>query len=446
MSGKQTRRVFLGQTAPAVIGAGLIGARTRAAERTSALGANDTINVGVIGCGARGKYLSYISQITPGMRVVALCDVNEKHLAEVHKDAGEKPAIFRDFRKLLEHKPLDVVVVATNGHWHALPAIMACAAGKDVYLEKPIGASVGEGRFVADAARRHNRIVQMGTQQRSWEHYHQAVEIIRSGELGVISTVQVFDLENFEPFGSPADEAPPAHLDWDLWLGPAPKVPYNRNRYTHHYWFHDYSGSWQSDWGVHHYDIVHWAMGVDAPEYVSGTGGRFAFTRDESNVEWPDTFNGVAQYGPGPVARQGFQLLYTLRSRCNQRIEGRIHGKVFYGSNGVLALDRSGFDVFPQVKGEKKLIAEKTVRSAKSEHEVVQDHMKKFAECVRDRKTPFASADVGNRSSAPGHLMNIAYRVGRSIRWDAKREQVHGAEEANKLVAKEYRAPWSLTL
>jgi len=406
---------------------------------TTAPGANDAIVFGLIGCGGQGKYVLGRFQKLPGVRVAGVCDVHRGRLAEAQKQAGEKAKAYTDYRKLLEDKSIDAVIVATTGHWHVLPTIDACAAGKDVYVEKPLGTSIGEGRAAVKAARKYDRIVMIGTQQHSWEHYRQAVEIIRSGLLGDISEVHVHDLENQHPgIGAPADCDPPAELDWDFWLGPAPKVPYNPNRFTHHYWFYDYGGAWQLDWAVHHYDIVHWAMGVEAPIAAIGTGGHFAFPRDKDNRQWPDTFTGVCEYPPGPVAKQGFLMSYTFRAGCNQTIHGRTHGKAFYGTNGVLVLDRGGFQIYSQTRDGKKVIEEKKVGGSKENHHEV------FLECLRSRKRPEADVEVGHYASNPGHLMNIAMRVGRRVRWDPKAEQFIDDPQANALVTKPYRAPWVL--
>jgi len=416
MSEELTRRRFMGTAAPAAIGAGLLGSRVLAAGARAPLGANEAIGFGLIGCGGRGRHVLSKFRARPDVRVVALCDVHKGRLAEAHRQFGGKAEQYEDYRALLANKSVDAVIVATNGHWHALPAIEACAAGKDVYLEKPVGTSIGEGRAVITAARKHDRIVHMGTQQRSWEHYREAVEIVRSGLLGEISNVHVFDLENFWPgFGAPENEAPPPGFNWEFWVGLSPLVPYNPNRYIRHYWFFDYGGGWQLDWAVHHYDIVNWAMGVDEPVAAIGMGSKFAFFED--NTEWPDTFTGACEYPPGPVAKKGFLLNYTFRGGCNRPVEGRTHGKVFHGTNGSLALDRSGYAIYSQTRDGKKVIEEKRGAS----------HFER-----------------GHHASNPGHLMNISWRVGRRVRWDAKTEQVIGDPEANAWVTKKYRKPWSL--
>ncbi len=442
MSVKMSRRAFVSRAAPAAIGAGLIGSRALAAGAPASPGANNTIAVGLIGCGGRGRQLLGPFQRMPEVRIAALCDVHKGHLAETHRSTGGKAKTYTDYRRLLADKDIDAVIVATNGHWHVLPAIDACAAGKDVYLEKPVGTSIGEGRAAVTAARRYDRIVHVGTQQHSWEHYEEAVGIIRSGVLGEISDVHVFDLENFYPgFGAPPDGPAPPELDWDFWVGPSPEVPYNPNRYVRHYWFFDYGGAWQLDWAVHHYDIVHWAMGVSAPVAAMGMGSKFAFFKD--NTEWPDTFNGACEYPPGPVAKKGFLMTYAFRGGCSQPTEKRYHGKVFYGTDGALALDRGGFEIFSQTRGGKKVIEDKRATS-RPEHSAVTEHVKAFLECMRTRKRSPADIEVGHSASNPGHLMNISWRVGRRVRWDPESEQVIDDPGASAFVTKRYRKPWSL--
>jgi len=447
MSDRITRRLFLGSTAPAALGAGVMAggmAATRA--KASPLGANERINVGVIGTGNRGSYLTYIFDIV-GSQTAAICDVNRRRLEKTLRDISHgKAKTYTDYRRLLDDKSIDAVAIATNGHWKALAAIEACLAGKDVYLEKPVATSIGEGRAIVEAAKKSGRIIQMGTQQHSWEHYRRAVQIIRSGKLGNISRVEVWDVENFHPgFGNPPDEPEPDYLDWDFWVGPSPRRPYNPLRYAHHYWFFDYGGAWQLEWGVHHYDIVHWAMGVDRPVAATGTGGRFAFGRDKHRIDWPDTFEGTCTYPPGPVAKNGFLLTYTLRSDNSKLIEGRRHGTAFYGGDGTLVIDRAGYQIFSETRAAKKVVQEEEVLSGKPEHEVVQAHARRFLDCMRSRKQPEANIEVGHLATNPGHLMNLAWRVGRPVKWDSATEQAIGDDAASSLIAKKYRAPWRLS-
>ena len=435
-----TRREFLGATA-ATAAVGWAGADLYAAAAPAKPGPNETIRMGLIGCGGEGRAVMAAHMRCPEVRMVAVCDLNATRVAQARVQAGgDKVQVYHDYRKLLDNKDLDAVIVATNGHWHVLPTIHACQAGRDVYVEKPLGTSIGEGRAAVQAARKYKRIVQLGVQQRSWPHYQQAAEVIRSGRLGEISEVKVWDYEQFSPgFGSPADCDPPKELDWDFWLGPSPKVQYNPNRYARHYWFFDYGGGWQLDWAVHHYDIVHWFLGVKAPIAATAMGGFLCFA--DTNTQWPDTFSGICHYAPGPVAKKGFLLQYTFRGGC--RREQRSHGKCLFGTEASMIIDRSGYTITPEGKGEK----EETVKNAftREVHIVsLQAHAKAFLDSIRTRKLPPADVEVGHSSTNPGHLMNIAWRVGRKIRWDAASERVVDDPEADTLVTKKYRAPWKL--
>jgi predicted dehydrogenase len=370
----------------------------------------------------------------PGHRFIAICDVHDTRLGQTRElVGGESIRTYGDYRKLLEDKDIDAVIIATPGHWHALQTIHACQAGKDVYVEKPLASSIGEGRATVEAARKYERMVQIGTQQRSWEHYRVAAELVQAGRLGEISEVKAWDYDYFYPgFGSPPNSEPPPQLDWELWLGPAPKVPFNPNRFAHHYWFFDYGGAWQVDWAVHHYDIVNWCLGVTAPIAAVAMGGPMCF--DDSNTQWPDTFSGILEYGPGPVAKKGFLLQYTFRAGC--RREHRSHGKCFFGTEASMILDRSGFTITPE-RGKGN---EESFRGAGPHHQAV------FLDSVRSRTRSLADVEQGHYASLPGHLLNIAWRVGRKIHWDAAREQVIGDPQANALVTKQYRSPWKLEI
>jgi predicted dehydrogenase len=440
MTNRSNRREFLGATAAAAASS-WAGASLFAAGASAAPGPNDTINLGVIGCGARCQETLPSFMKVPGVRVTAVCDVHSGHLAGVRNMAGgQKVRAYHDFRKLLEDKNIDAVAVSTNAHWHVLCTIHACQAGKDVYVEKPLGNFIGEGRFAVAAARKYNRIVQIGTQQRSREHYRKAVEIIQSGQLGDISEVRVWDYENWAPGrGAPADCPPPKELDWDFYVGPSPMMPYNPNcYYDYGYdWFKLSGGGHQVAWGVHHFDVVNWAMGVRWPKAVSAGGGKFAFPED--NRQWPDTFSAVAEYGPGPVAKNGFLLQYTMR--IGSRHEHRSHAKCFFGTRATLLIDRSRYTIVGETpRAGQKAVADVEVLASQDEYH----HQQVFVDNVRNRTKPFADVEVGHCSSNLGHLMNVSYEVGRKIHWDGEQEQVIGDAEANARVHRPYRAPWKL--
>jgi predicted dehydrogenase len=378
----------------------------------------------------------------PEARIVAVCDVHAERLARAREIAGgEQVKPFRDFRQLLDDKEIDAVIVATPGHWHVLPTIMACQAGKDVYVEKPLGTSVAEGRAAVTAARKYNRVVQIGTQQKSWDLYREAVEVIRAGKLGAITMVEIWDNENHFPgYGAPPDAPVPPGLDWDLWLGPAPAHAYNPNRFDHHYWFFDYGGAWPLDWAVHHYDIVHWAMDATAPLSATASGGKLAFGPESDDRQWPDTFCGVLEYGPTPVAPRGFVLQYTTRSGAQGR-DG--HGKAFYGTDAAMYLNRGGFQIVGETRKGKKVVADSFHRG-EPEDQASANHARNFLQAVMSRSKPLADIEVGHLSSNPGHLLNIAWRIGRKITWDAARETIPGDSEAVTFLSREYRAPWKL--
>ncbi len=443
MSEPTTRRRFLGASGTAMA-AGWAGAGPPAAP-----GPNDTINLGLIGCGARGRqvFLNFYTK-QPGVRFTAVCDVNAKYLAMGRELAGgERVAAYRDYRKLVEDKNVDVVIVATNQQWHALPTIAACQAGKDVYLEKPMGQSIGEGPYVIEAARRYNRIVQVGTQQRSQEHYQRAVELIRAGKLGEISEVKVWDYDNYWPGSAfPPDCDPPPELDWDFYVGPSPWRAYNPNiYYDYGYdWFKIAGGGHQVAWGVHHFDIVLWAMQVTAPKTVYATGGNFAY---EDNFEYPNTFSATLEFGPGPVAKHGFLLQYTMR--YGNRRETRSHGKCFFGTEASMVLDRSGYSIVEDVRRGEKLTPagslvkpEQTVPAADDRFK----HFESFLENLRARKQPNATPESLQDATTIGHLMNISWQAGRSIRWDAARQGVVDDPKADAMVLKPYRTPWKLAV
>ena len=438
---KLSRRAFV-ETTAATAAVGWSAAQLYAAGADAKPGPNDAVNVGLIGCGTRGGQLMAPFLALRGIRIAAVCDLNSQRMARAREQAGgEKVAAYHDYRKLLDDKRIDAVIVATNGQWKALSSIHACQAGKDVYVEKPLATSIGEGRAVVEAARKYKRIVQIGTQQHSSDHYRKAAEIVQSGRLGRIGEVKVWDYINQNPgIGAPPDADPPAGLDWDFWLGPSPKAPYNPSRYEHHYWFFDYGGGWTTDWAVHHYDIVHWAMGARGPLAAGGGGGHYCFDRDKDNREWPDTFSGTLEYGPCPAADKGFVLQYTARAGNQHDNYPAGNGKCFYGTDATLLVHRGGCWLMPEIRASKKV--EK--KEIEKDYDSTDKHVAAFIGSLHSRRQPETDAEAGHRASIPGHLMNIAWRVGRKIRWNADAEQILDDREADALVTKNYRAPWRL--
>jgi predicted dehydrogenase len=417
-----------------------------AAAYSRVLGANERINVGIIGAGGqgRGDWGRFIKQ--PEVNPVAVCDVYQPHLEKALATANGQAQGYKDFRKLLERKDIDAVIVATPDHWHAIPTIMACQAGKDVYVEKPLALTIKEGRAMVNAARKYKRVVQTGSQQRSGEHYARAVELIRGGKLGKIAHITAGHIRNSMPgFGRYKDEPPPPELDWDMWLGPAPSRPYNKLRCIYNFrWFWDYSGGQMTNWGAHNLDIARWAMNVRSPVSVAAFGGRFAL---DDGGETPDVQEVMYQF-------PGFVLTWSVRE-MNGMSSG---GFDFHGTKGNLSLSRGGFKVTAEKwattddaeetgkkkkvdKDDKKKMTEEMTDPG-SEQPVA--HVRNFLDCVKSRKRPNADVEEGHLSAILCHLGNIATRLGRSLKWDAEKEEIVGDGDANRWLSKEYRKPWVL--
>jgi predicted dehydrogenase len=408
-------------------------ATATAASYSRVLGANEKIRVGLIGSGGQGRSDWKLFLKHPDVVPVAVADVYEPNLEEGLALANGQAKGYRDFRKLIERKDIDVVIVGTPDHWHALTTIMACEAGKDVYCEKPLSLAIREGRLMLNAARKNNRVVQTGSQQRSGPHYAQAVEIIRSGKLGKVPHIQASFIRNAMPgWGKAPDEQPPANLDWDMWLGPAPKVPYNKMRCLYHFrWFWDYSGGQMTNFGAHDIDIARWVIGARAPIAVAAFGGRFAL---EGAGETPDVQEVIYQF-PECV------LSWSVREMNKEQRSGL----TFHGTKATMQLSRGGI----QINGEtwKGADAPKGPQAPDAKipgTEQHDAHVLNFIECVKSRKRPNADNEEGHLTATMCHMGNIATRLNRSLRWDAAKEEFSGDAEANRWLQRPYRAPWKL--
>ena len=394
-------------------------------------GANDQIRIAIIGCGGIGRHhYRQFARLSGQCQIVAACDVYQKQLDEFRRLTG-RPDIepYTDYRRILERTDIDAVVVATPDHWHAKMTIDACEAGKHVLCEKPAMHNIAEGLAMVHAAREHKRIVAIGLQQRSGEHFKEAVDIVRSGRLGKITTVHCWNVGNETPngIGNPPDGDPPPGLDWDFWLGPAPKRPYNPNRCIYNFrWFWDYAGGKVADWGVHLIDIALWAMGEHNPTEVCAYGGKFALN---DNRETPDTIDCIWKF-------KDWTLLYTHRAGSDYPLYGRGYGTMFFGTNGSLYVSREGLEVHPD---KERIPAYKRGGSAQSE-----PFAENFLAAIREGVPLAVDVLTGVRSTIVPLLGNIAYRVGRSIRWDAQRAQILGDREASALLSRNWRAPWGI--
>ena len=445
-----SRRRFLkdsigfGATGAALLG----GTSATAASSNQVAGANDRIRVALIGCGGMGRSDLRDFVKVPGVQCVALCDVDDAQVAKTQEEildastVKQKPELVtRDFRKVLDRNDVDAVIVATPDHWHAIPSILACQAGKDVYVEKPLSVSIGEGRAMVTAARKHDRVVQMGTQQRSATHYADAVDYVKGGKLGRIRVVRAWAYLDWKGETPVVPDGPaPDGVDYDLWLGPAAARPFNKNRFHFTFrWYWDYSGGLMTDWGAHMIDIANWAMGIKAPSSAVSFGGKYGYPNDA--METPDTQQVVWAY-------PGFSMIWEHAIGIGRGPEAREHGVAFVGEYGTLVIDRGGWEVYAETDRIDKRIREyKRVglpRQGSGNEDYHSKHVKDFLDCMKSRARPKSDVEIGHDSMIACHLGNMAQRLGRMVRWDPDKEAVVGDAEAQKMVTRAYRAPWVL--
>jgi predicted dehydrogenase len=419
---------------------------SRASAAGRVIGANDRVRVGVIGTGRQGTGVLRGHQRLDDVEIAAVCDVYAPNLAKA-ADAAPAAAKHADFRRILDDQSIDAVVIGTPDHWHALMTVLACQAGKDVYVEKPTSVAIAEGRAMVKAARKYNRIVQVGTQQRSQPHFQKAAGIVKSGALGDVTLVRCWNAANANGIGNPPDGAPPDGLDWDLWLGPAKQVPFNPNRFgvvpdawSHFRWFWDYAGGMMTDWGVHLIDIVQMAMDVEAPLEVSTIGGKYHLT---DNRDTPDTIVATYRY-------PDFVMTYENRVCNGMPINGRYYGIEFLGTQATLFVDRERYELRPEPKPGTRVQdivpVEPTVVAATAP-DAHPSHQRNFIDCVKSRQAPICDIEIGHRSSSTAILGNMALRSGQTVVWDGKAERVtNGNDKAQALVSRAYRAPWKLSV
>jgi len=450
MLSKITRRTF---TAAAT------GALTAlsAASVSRVLGANDRIRLGFIGVGNRGDQLLEAFLPHADCEVAALCDVYEPYLPAARKKAGGSAEMYHDFRKLLDQKDINAVVIATPDHWHALQFVHACRAGKDVYCEKPLSLTIAEGRTMVGCAKKTERVTQVGLHRRSAPFIQDAVKFLREGGIGHITVAKAYHLRNESPLGigNPADGPPPEGLDWDLWLGPAPKAAFNRNRCLYKFrWFWDYSGGQLTNFGTHYLDVIQWALGQDAPRGVFCAGGKFAI---HDNREIPDTLEAVWEYDGALATFSQFNANASWGNRSGWELE-------FRGTKGTLLMQEgSGYTVFAESQRTQELPAlspltreenAKQSRAMKAAMDSIPAktgkadttfHARNFLDCVKSRKATNCPVEVGHRSTTATLLARIALMRKQHLVWDAGEEKVTNDAGANKLLSYEYRAPWKLT-
>lgn len=431
------RREFI--TKAATISAGLTATPFIIRGANGKVSASDKIRVGCIGCNGQGfsnltNFLKF-----PEVECIALADVDQSVLdrraADTEKLQGKKVKfLYKDWRRLIDNKDVDVVIIGTPDHWHCLQLVASCEAGKDVYCEKPLGNSIEECNIMVRAAKKYDRVIQVGQWQRSDPHWQDAVDFVRSGKLGRIRTVRVFSYQGWCPSIPVKPDGPvPDGVDYDMWLGPAPARPFNPNRFHFTFrWFWDYAGGLMTDWGVHLLDYALYGMDVTAPKSVMASGGKYGYPDDA--CETPDLLQTIYDFGD-------FTVMWDHAIGINDGAYGRSHGVAYVGENGTLVVDRRGWEVIPEnVNGSQRMEA---VPLQKGYGEGgLYYHVKNHLDCIKSHNVyTNANIETGAHIAKFSQLGNIAYRTGRKLTWDGK---TFHDKEADALLCKQYRAPWEL--
>ena len=420
------------------------GAALAAASSLRAAGANDRIRMAVIGLHGRGREHMDIYGRQKDATVAAVCDIDtaqiERAVQQVQKAQGDKPKTYQDIRGLLDDKSIDAISIATCNHWHALAAIWACQAGKDVYVEKPASHNIFEGRRMVDAARKYGRIVQVGMQSRTTGHKIRAIELLRQGVIGKVYLAKGLCFKRRTSIGKQPDGAVPPGVDYNIWLGPAPERPFNPNRFLYNWhWFWDYGNGDIGNQGVHEMDIARWGLGKNTlPSTAYSSGGKFIYDDDQ---ETPNTQLATFDYGDS-------QLVFEVRGLRTGTESGMAPepgsmnciGNIFFGSEGFMTVDYRDFKVY---LGEKRELAQE-MKYTEPKGWDTAPHMQNFLKAVRSRKHTDLTSDIleGHLSAALCHLANISYRTGRKLRFDPATETFGNDREANQYLSRKYRAPF----
>lgn len=423
------------------------------APRVFAAPADKVRRVGLIGTGWYGKCdLFRLIQVEP-VEVVSLCDVDSKMLAEAaeitasRQKSGKTPRTYSDYRKMLAEKDLDIVLVGTPDHWHALPMIEAVQTGMDVWVQKPISVDVVEGQAMMAAARKYNRVVQVGTQRRSTPHLIEAKQkFVDSGALGKVGLVEIYCYYHMRTRENPPDTAPPANFDYEMWTGPAPRRPYNKLVHPRSWRaFMEYGNGIIGDMCIHMLDMIRWQLGLGWPTRVTSEGGILVDKNSKANIT--DTQTATFEFGDLPV-------VWTHRTWGSSPDPNYPWGATIYGEKGTLKLSVMSYDFIPQGGSEKPVHVDvkyelEEYPEDKTEKDLekhvapaIRGHMRDFLAAIDSRGKPVADIEQGYISTASCILANISQSVGRSLTWDAEKGQVAGDEEATRLLRRPYRSPW----
>lgn len=419
------------------------------------LGANDRVRMGYIGLGNRGDQVHDAFLEHGDSQTVAVCDLRDDYMDFAIKKSRGNPKKYTDYRKLLEDKEVDAVAIATPDHWHAIMFIDACRAGKDVYVEKPLSLTVVEGRRMVQVAEETKRVVQVGIHRRSVKSCREAAEFVRSGGLGQVTVAKGYHVQNEWPngIGNVPNSPPPNEKEWDMWLGPAPKVPYNRNRtYYNFRWFYDYSGGQITNFGVHYMDMIRWALGIDTPKAVVAMGGKYAI---KDNREIPDTCEVLWDFG-------GVMVIFVQYNACGVSPNFKDAEIEIRGTKGTMFLSSGSWEVVPDRITEtlfgyrtpidrsiergysaSKKPAMEAPKPVKSRADTTW-HARNFLDCVKTRAKCNCDILTGHLSTSATILGHISLRTKSYLEWDGKAERFTNNPAANKYLSYQYRAPYKL--
>jgi predicted dehydrogenase len=427
-----------------------------AASYSRILGANDRVRMGYIGVGNRGDQVHDSFLEHGDNETVAVCDLRDDYMDFAIKKSRAHPVKYKDYHALLDDKNVDAVAIASPDHWHALMFIDACNAGKDAYVEKPLSLTVVEGRKMVEAAERNHRVSQVGTQRRSTASLKEAAEFVRSGGIGHVTVANSWSIDNEWPLGigNPPDSDPPDPKEWDMFLGPAPKVPYNKNREFYKFrWFYNYSGGQLTNYGVHNMDMIRWCLGTDYPRRVTALGGKYVV---KDNREIPDTLAVIWEYDGTLVTFSQYNANAAPPNPLRAEIELR-------GTKGTMYLKGGHWEVIPEHVPELAFFprtpldresekayktARKTLIEPKSVGKGAEStpaHARNFLDCVKSRAKCNADILIGHISTATTLLGNIAHKTGMMLEWDGKAERFTNSEAANRMLEYKYRAPYKLS-